>query len=504
MKLLGQMVFLLLLGGVFCQNQRNGKSSGKSSKKSPGNQGGAAAQAPTEVGSQRNTGNVPKTRGGSLVDTGRGDAAGTSRRQTDDMKLHFLRNTKVTCNDGTAAGFYLKEVKGSRRWLLFLEGGWCCYSQDTCASRFQNIPRLMSSSGWPQTKKGTGILSSNVEENPHWHNANIVFIPYCSSDVWSGTGPGPTSPLRQRQAKDKERSTNATDYVFMGSFIIREVVKDLIPKGIKQAKVVMLAGTSAGGTGVLLNIEKVAYQLAQLGAEAQVRGLVDSGWFLESKQERPPNCPETISCSPEDAIKMGLRLWNGVVPDRCRQLYKRGEEWQCFFGHKLYSSLTTPLFVVHWLFDEEQLRMENIYVGGQTLSDAQWQFIQNLGTELKNSLTDVTAVFAPSCLSHVLITKSNWMSFQVKGTSLPRALQCWDRSLEATRNNKTPAKGCPFHLVDTCQWPQCNPTCPALVDQATGQELTLLQMLAAMGLDLQRLGLEDPHSEAVTVVSNGG
>lgn len=33
------------------------------------------------------------------------------------------------------------------------------------------------------------------------------------------------------------------EYSFMGSLIIREVIKDLIPKGIKMAKVVMLAGT---------------------------------------------------------------------------------------------------------------------------------------------------------------------------------------------------------------------------------------------------------------------
>ncbi|GLD60972.1 carboxylesterase notum2-like protein [Lates japonicus] len=310
-----------------------------------------------------------------------------------------------------------------------------------------------------------------------------------------------TEPAIQESAEDDlEGEATIAEYTFMGSLIIREVIKDLIPKGIKQAKVVLLSGTSAGGTGVLLNIERVASQLEQLGAETQVRGLVDSGWFIESKQQRSPNCPETVSCSPEDAIKIGLRLWNGVVPDRCRQLYKRGEEWQCFFGHKLYSTLTSPLFVVQWLFDEEQLRVENIYMGGQSLSEEQWQYIQNLGRELKNSLRDVTAVFAPSCLSHTVITKSNWMSFQVRGTSLPRALHCWDRSLEATRNNRTPAKGCPFHLVDTCQWPQCNPTCPALVDQATQQELTLLQMLVAMGLDLQKLGL-DPQGDGDSLAS---
>lgn len=64
---------------------------------------------------------------------------------------------------------------------------------------------------------------------------------------------------------------------------------------------------SAGGTGVLLNVDRVASQLGQLGAEAHVRGLVDSGWFLESQQQLPQSCPETISCSPEDAIKKGLR-----------------------------------------------------------------------------------------------------------------------------------------------------------------------------------------------------
>ncbi|XP_054461092.1 carboxylesterase notum2 [Anoplopoma fimbria] len=515
MKILGKFAFLLLLGGILCQNNRNAKAGGKSTKKSGGNQGGDIAQSPPVVdltpgaaGSTGSSGSSGSTRG--TAEAGREGAAGprAAGQQTDGMRLHFLKNNQVTCNDGTAAGFYLKEFRGSRRWLLFLEGGWCCHSKDTCDSRYQNIPRLMSSSSWPQTKRGTGILSSQAQENPHWHNANIVFIPYCSSDVWSGTGVAPTPPPRLRQSREKERdrNTNATEYTFMGSLIIREVIKDLIPKGIKQAKVVMLSGTSAGGTGVLLNIERVASQLEQLGAEAHVRGLVDSGWFLESKQQRSPNCPETISCSPEDAIKIGLRLWNGVVPDRCRQLYKKGEEWQCFFGHKLYSTLTSPLFVVQWLFDEEQLRVENIYMGGQSLSEEQWQYIQNLGRELKISLRDVTAVFAPSCLSHTVITKSNWMSFQVKGTSLPRALHCWDRSLEATRNNRTPSKGCPFHLLDNCQSPQCNPTCPALVDQATQQELTFFQVLVAMGLNLQKLGL-DPQGDAgslASMVSNGG
>lgn len=70
---------------------------------------------------------------------------------------------------------------------------------------------------------------------------------------------------------------------------------------------------SAGGTGVLLNIEKVASQLEQLGADVQVRGLVDSGWFLESKQQKTPECPDSLSCTPVDAIKKGLRYKSNAL-----------------------------------------------------------------------------------------------------------------------------------------------------------------------------------------------
>lgn len=34
---------------------------------------------------------------------------------------------------------------------------------------------------------GTGILSWNPEENPFLFSANIVHIPYCSSDAWTGS-----------------------------------------------------------------------------------------------------------------------------------------------------------------------------------------------------------------------------------------------------------------------------------------------------------------------------
>ncbi|KAF5905156.1 palmitoleoyl-protein carboxylesterase NOTUM [Clarias magur] len=411
----------------------------------------------------------------------------SAQKLEDEMKLHFLENSSVTCNDGTPAGYYLKESRGSRRWLLFLEGGWYCFNKQNCDTRYDTMRRLMSSTRWPQTRTGTGILSPKPEENPHWWNANMVFIPYCSSDVWSGASP----------------KTDQNDYAFMGSLIIQEVVKELLTKGLDNAKVLLLAGSSAGGTGVLLNVDRVAELLKSLGhSSVQVRGLADSGWFLDNKQYRCTDCVDTIGCAPTEAIKRGIRYWGSVVPERCR-LAHIGEEWNCFFGYKVYPTLKSPVFVVQWLFDEAQLTVDNIHLTGQPVQQGQWRYIQNLGIELRNTLKDVPAMFAPACLSHEIITRNYWMDVHVKGTSLPRALQCWDRSLQnSLRNNsshRSPPRACPLHLIDSCPWPHCNPTCPTIRDQLTGQEMSVIQFLTHMGFDVQRMA-QQQGMEASTLL----
>ncbi|XP_012888551.1 PREDICTED: palmitoleoyl-protein carboxylesterase NOTUM [Dipodomys ordii] len=390
-----------------------------------------------------------------------------------DLPVDLSPSPHPQCHScaSSSRSYYLKESKGSRRWLLFLEGGWYCFSRENCDSRYNSMRRLMSSKDWPRTRTGTGILSSQPEENPHWWNANMVFIPYCSSDVWSGTSSG----------------SEKNEYAFMGALIIREVVRELLGKGLSAAKVLLLAGSSAGGTGVLLNVDRVAEQLEELGYPAiHVRGLADSGWFLDNKQYRRTDCLDTITCAPTEAVRRGIRYWNGMVPDRCRRQFKEGEEWNCFFGYKVYPTLRCPVFVVQWLFDEAQLTVDNVHLTGQPVQEGQWLYIQNLGRELRSTLKDVPASFAPACLSHEIIIRSHWTDIQVKGTSLPRALHCWDRSLhDSHKASKAPLKGCPFHLVDSCPWPHCNPSCPTIRDQFTGQEMNVAQFLMHMGFDVQ-------------------
>ncbi|KAM6940494.1 inactive palmitoleoyl-protein carboxylesterase notum1b [Xenentodon cancila] len=426
----------------------------------------------------------------------------SAKKLDQDMKLHFLKNTSVTCNDGSPAGYYIKQSKGSRRWLLFLEGGLYCFNRQTCERRYEAMRRLMSSAKWPQTRKGSGILSPQPEENPHWWNANMVVLPYCSSDVWSGATP----------------KTDQSDYAFMGSLIIKEVVNELLTKGLHNAKLLLLAGSSAGGTGVLLNVDHVAEQLESQGHRGvQVRGLADSGWFLDNKQYKFTDCLDTISCASTEAIKRGIRYWGGMVPESCRQAHV-GEEWNCFFGYKVYPTLKSPVFVVQWLFDEAQLTADNVHLTGLPVHEGQWRYIQNLGQELRNTLREVPAMFGPACLSHELITRTYWMDIQVKGTSLPRALHCWDRSLQGNlhvnsshgnhssqKHKPASVRGCPMQLIDSCPWPHCNPSCPTIRDQLTGQEMSVIQFLKHMGFDVQKIAKQqgmDPR-KLLGMLNNG-
>lgn len=55
-------------------------------------------------------------------------------------------------------------------------------------------------------------------------------------------------------------------------------------------------------------MDQVAEQLEAQGyTGVQVRGLADSGWFLDNKQYKFTDCLDTISCAPTEAIKRGIR-----------------------------------------------------------------------------------------------------------------------------------------------------------------------------------------------------
>lgn len=87
--------------------------------------------------------------------------------------------------------------------------------------------------------------------------------------------------------------------------------------------------------------------------------------------------------------------------------------------------LVAPLFVFQWLFDEAQMRADSV---GAPVTKKQWDYIHETGIALRGSLDNVTAVFAPSCIGHAVLTKREWLNIKIDDISLPEALRCWEQS----------------------------------------------------------------------------
>lgn len=70
------------------------------------------------------------------------------------LKRVVLTNSSITCNDGSHAGFYLRKQPNSKKWIVFLEGGWHCFDDRSCRARWMRLRHLMTSSQWPETRDG--------------------------------------------------------------------------------------------------------------------------------------------------------------------------------------------------------------------------------------------------------------------------------------------------------------------------------------------------------------
>lgn len=395
------------------------------------------------------------------------------------------------------------------------------------------------------TRTVDGILSNEPKDNPYLWNANHIYVPYCSSDSWSGFAPADAS------------GPQPAPFAFMGSKILERVLESLydeqpLNSSLAEARFVLLAGDSAGATGVILNLDKVAALIEQRSASSNsgqnrtrthsaakpppvLRGLADSGWFLDNEpydygrheinmfaeqpehdqgvDERQLDCDRS-RCTPSQSVRQAMRLWNGQVPEACAASYQE-EPWKCYFGYRAYQSLRTPLFVVQWLYDEAQLMVDNI---ARPDTSGQWNYVNKVVNEMRASLENVTALFAPSCFSHSLITRRSWNQININGFKLPQVLNSWEEQsqLDTSAASLRPDALTELSLVDERQQVELggilrrnniSSLSPLVVERAALESLLLMdasqppreagrQLPAPVNQELQRNLSQKPPSQS--------
>jgi hypothetical protein len=136
------------------------------------------------------------------------------------------------CRDGGGTGYAINVNPASRKLLIYLEGGGACFNKISC---------LQNPNSWPANETSlmksitrNWILSRGSDNSP-FRDWNMVFIPYCSGDVHTGS--------------------NMSGYNGEPQVGFQNYKKDLahfIPQ-FPNLDLVVLAGVSAGGFGVAWN-----------------------------------------------------------------------------------------------------------------------------------------------------------------------------------------------------------------------------------------------------------
>lgn len=365
------------------------------------------------------------------------------------LTKYELNSTTAMCNDGSPAVFYLRQnaesFKESPNWIIYLESGTACWSVDSCADQ-----GVVSSLDLPETKVSEGFLSVNPDVNPYYYDYNVLSIPSCSSDYFTGTA----------------MANSSDEYHFLGAYILNEILLHVLETStLGQASKIIVAGQGSGGISALVAPDRIYKVFSSWGVyDTDVRVVVDTGWWLDMEPLNYYGCtwesPPSL-CSLKDAVSLAYPVWNSSLPTRCTDT---GLTWECFHGHLAnVDRLPYPLFVFEWAYERAQLTSQLGIVGDPNILNEEEEEFMEAYRDFKQETFDVfdthQGYFFPSCWSHEILTNTEpWFYTQINSTTLASAISQWDEHVaydivEPDINN----------YPDTCDSVDCNPTCPGFV-----------------------------------------
>jgi len=349
-----------------------------------------------------------------------------------------LKDSTLHCMDGTQPGYYLRTNSSTNNWIIFLEyGGAYCWDQETCDSRLSSDFDACTSSLDPPNKTEDGFCSTDPVKNPYMYNWNMLTIPYCSSDYWTGS----STP-----------ETSGTTYYFQGSLILESAIREVMGQGLlDDAEKILIAGQGAGGVGVLTQGDLIKSWLSELDTDVDIRGVMDTAWMANVTEHylENPTCQTSSNCPPDMGIRWAQDTWRPRLSPRCD-----GLSWECYMaGISNIGDIELPLFIFEWQYEVSQLSAEGINFID---SSNEW-YATALAEQRREELQRLPAGSGwlyPECNDHEIWTKEyGTVRGLIYEFNLAVCLDLWF---------KTPEQ--PKRLGDDCNeggdW-NCNPTCGA-------------------------------------------
>jgi hypothetical protein len=196
------------------------------------------------------------------------------------------------CGNGEPTGIGVSLHPGSRRLLIFLQGGGACWDGLTCYG-VQSAANLVTGYGegdFASEARGLAgftLFNRANAANP-WRDANLVYVPYCTGDVHSG------DHVVEYHWGSRSVRTFHVGARNLDAFLAR------LTRTVPDAERVTLSGLSAGGFGAGIHWERVANAFPGVRVDL----VDDSG---------PPMAP------PANLWSTWRRAWNPQLPAACAE-----------------------------------------------------------------------------------------------------------------------------------------------------------------------------------------
>ena len=293
-------------------------------------------------------------------------ALSTSKSTTKECKKGSIRKIlldetkypEALCIDGSRPAYYLRKGygEGENKWFVHFEGGGWCYDYAQCQQRKQTP--VGSSNKYPtciETDSMKFYMSGIEANNPMMYNWNIVHVRYCDGSSYAGD-----TTVTYEQDTLYFRGRHNRDGTILS--LLRE-------HDMATAAEVVISGCSAGGLGIYLGLDHIASLIKSANANTRIRGLSDSGFFLDHTSDSSFSKPRPGMTKYEAHINGILdyattmkRIYDFMnvsagTNKRCvmKEKTSTGESSNCIFAQNLAPHIRTPLFAIQPRYDQVQL-----------------------------------------------------------------------------------------------------------------------------------------------------
>mmetsp|Transcript_17344 Transcript_17344/g.34605 ORF Transcript_17344/g.34605 Transcript_17344/m.34605 type:complete len:479 (-) Transcript_17344:192-1628(-) len=230
------------------------------------------------------------------------------------------------CLDGSQYGYFLCPETGGSEWLIWMQGGGWCYTDEECYAR-------------ARTAKGRSESGTHKCPDPKHTKARVVFMEYCDGASFSGSV---AQPVKHNGKEIYYRGLNNFDGT------IAHLQKH---HGLSEASRVVLGGSSAGGLATFYHLDRLMEKLPGV----DLLGVPVSGFFLDYKSVFSDTSDKP---SFADGAIPAAQMQNSqaVILDDCRSQFKPAESYKCLFPQDMAMYIRPRWFAINSAYDEFSLR----------------------------------------------------------------------------------------------------------------------------------------------------